>query len=164
MLATSILSSGLVGVSRDEIAPGVTMLEKKASGSLRVTLRLEIGAVKSILAHLQFTNEGGESYRILSWLTFPGRRIDSKSYFSVAIDGKPAAYIGILKKRDPPTARDYVEIKPGETLASVVSLSDAYSITAPGTLVVVYSAVNPSLEKGVVGDRLESNAVSVELR
>jgi len=96
-------------------------------------------------------------------LTFPGGRIDSKNYFTVNVDGRPCRYIGITKKRGNPTAADYIAVKPGESLTSGVSLSEAYAINGPGLLTVVYSAINPGLAEDAPGDRLVSGTVSVRL-
>ena len=131
--------------------------------SLAVDLSLRVKKDEPILARLQFSNRSSRPYELLSWLIFPGGRIDSKNYFGVNVDGRPARYIGIMKKRRNPTAADYIAVKPGETLTSVVSLSDAYFINQPGILTVVYSAINPALVEGVPGDRLFSNTVSVHL-
>jgi peptidyl-Lys metalloendopeptidase len=139
------------------------MVIDQTKSSLAVQLSLRVKKDEPVLARLQFTNRSSRPYELLSWLTFPGGRIDSENYFSVDVGGRPAHYIGIIKKRRNPTAADYITVKPGETLTTVVSLTDAYSISRPGILTVVYSAINPALAEGVSGDRLTSNTVSVHL-
>lgn len=131
--------------------------------AISVSLDLRIRPGEPILARLQFANVGAQPYRLLSWLTFPGGRIDTKNYFKVTVNDRPAAYTGIMKKRGEATAADYLVVAPGETLTSVVSLSDAYAIARPSLLTVVYSAANPSLEAGAPADRLVSNTVSIRL-
>ena len=163
MFAGWALLNGPVNVS-GEVLRGVAMANETARSALVVSLELRMNKNEPIMAHLKFTNTSDKPYKLLFWLTLPGGRIDTKNYFKVTMDGEPVAYIGILKKRDPPTASDFIDVKPGEELASVVSLSDAYSIKPLGTLFVVYSAFNPSLLKDVSGERLESNSVSMEVR
>jgi peptidyl-Lys metalloendopeptidase len=83
----------------------------------------------------------------------PGGRIDLTNYFSVNVDGRPCRYIGFMKKRGNPTAADYIAVKPGESLTSVVSLSEAYAISGPDLLTVAYSAINPGLAEDAPGDQ-----------
>ena len=98
------------------------MTNEQTKSSLTVDLSLRVRKGEPILARLQFTNRGSDVYELLSWLTFPGGHIDSKNYFSVNVDGWPCRYIGIMKKRGNPTAADYIAVKPGDSLTSIVSM------------------------------------------
>ena len=109
-------------------------MNAQSLSSLTVELSLRVKKGEPVLARLVFTNRSDNAVSLLSWLTFPGGRIDSKNYFKVEVDGVPARYIGIMKKRGSPTPADYVVLKPGESLTSVVSLSDAYAIGETGTI------------------------------
>jgi peptidyl-Lys metalloendopeptidase len=137
------------------------MTDRKSA--LTVTLSLRVKKSEPVLARMQFFNSTDQPYQLLSWLTFPTGHIDSKSYLSVQIDGQNARYIGILKKRAAPTAADYISVRPGETVTSIVSLSEAYAIGNSGILTVTYSAINPSLTDDEQGDHLNSNTVSARL-
>ena len=132
---------GWIGADADAgtVRRAKAMTNEQTRSGLTVDLSLRVKKGEPILARLQFTNRGSTIYELLSWLTFPGGRIDSKNYFSVNVDGRPCRYIGITKKRGNPTATDYIAVKPGEPLTSVVSLSEAYAINGPGLLTVVYS-------------------------
>ena len=137
-------------------------MANQSASVLTVGLELRVAAGQPILARLRFTNSGSQPYELLSWLTFRSGRIDAK-YFNVTFNDQPARYIGIMKKRGPPTAKDYLVLKPGEERTSVVSLSEAYAIAGPGVLTVTYDTVNPGLAKGSPGDRLVSNTISARI-
>jgi hypothetical protein len=137
------------------------MTDRKSS--LTVTLSLKVKKGEPVLARIQFFNGTDQAYQLLSWLTFPTGHIDSKNYLSVQINDQNARYIGMLKKRAAPTAADYISVRPGETVTSIVSLSEAYAIGNSGILAVTYSAINPSLADDDHGDHLNSNTVSVRL-
>jgi hypothetical protein len=156
---------GCIGVDAysGSVRQAEAMTNEQTRSSLTVDLSLRMKKGEPILAHLQFTNRGSCIYELLSWLTFPTGRMDSKSYFSISVDGRPCRYIGIMKKRDNPTAADYIAVKPGESLTRVVSLSEAYAISGAGVLTVVYSAINPGLGKDRPGDPLVSGTVSARL-
>jgi hypothetical protein len=130
---------------------------------VRVSLEVQVKQGEPVVADLRFANEGGKPYRLLSWLTFPTGRIDSKNYFKVTVDGQPARYTGMMKKRKPPTEADYLVIAVGEAVSRTVSLGEAYALQGPGLLSVTYDAINPGLSPGAPGDRLTSNTVAVQL-
>ena len=52
--------------------------------------------------------------------------------FHITVGGKRLEYDGVIVKRAPPTAEDYVLIKAGDTKSKTVDLSSAYSISAVG--------------------------------
>ena len=139
------------------------MMTEQNKSALAVTLSLRVKKGEPVLARIQFFNQSNQPYKLLSWLTFPGGHIDSKSYLSVQVDGQFAPYIGIMKKRREPTAEDYMEVKPGETVTSIVSLGEAYAIGNGQMLTVTYNAINPGLAEDAKGDPLISNTVSVRL-
>jgi lysine-specific metallo-endopeptidase family protein len=52
---------------------------------------------------------------------------------NVTVNGKKVEYDGPLVKRAPPTAKEYVTIKAGETVETKFPVSDAYDTSKPGT-------------------------------
>jgi peptidyl-Lys metalloendopeptidase len=51
----------------------------------------------------------------------------------VTVNGKKVEYDGPMVKRAPPTAREYVTIKAGESVETKFPVSDAYDTSKPGT-------------------------------
>src|SRR5215475_12413384 len=78
---------GWIGVDAysGSVGRAKAMTNEQTRSSLTVNISLRMKKGEPILAHLQFTNRGRRIYELLSWLTFPSGRIDSKNYFSVSV-------------------------------------------------------------------------------
>ncbi len=140
------------------------MVGGNGNAPVKVELDLRASGGRKLDARLQFRNDGSTPYRLLSWLTFPTGRIDDEDYLQVSLDGQPCDYVGIVKKRPPAAAKDYLTLAPGAVVTRIVSISDAYDLPSPGMVGVLYSAINPPLDDGPPGDRLASNPASIPLR
>lgn len=106
-------------------------------------LRVSIVAAPDASAFLgavdiQVTNTSGRSVRVPAW-ELPNEYLQA-NVFSVTRDGQPVAYEGPMIKRGLPQARDFVVLRPGETLRTRVDLSAFYDLSQTGQYTVAYSA------------------------
>lgn len=110
-------------------------LEASASRPPDLACRLEAlpGAVAGGPVKVRFTltNRGSRPVRVLEWQTpLEGFWSD---VFEVSLAGTKLAYEGPLMKRGDPSAEDYAEIAPGESVTAVVDLAGPYDLRRPGT-------------------------------
>jgi peptidyl-Lys metalloendopeptidase len=61
-----------------------------------------------------------------------------ESLFVVTRNGEPVSYVGAHYKRPAATGQDYISLKAGESITSVVSLGDYYDLTQSGQYEVFY--------------------------
>ena len=127
-------------------------------GPIEVALALHARADGALIADVTFTNRSSRPYRLLKWLTFPNGRIDAKR-FDVRVDGHPAAYTGMMKKRRAPGPDDFGLLQPGYRITAQVVLNEAYDIAHGRELSVTYDDINPPFEERRHGDHLRSNTV-----
>jgi peptidyl-Lys metalloendopeptidase len=83
------------------------------------------------------SNTTAAPVQVLRWMT-PLDGIDN-DLFDVSQNGERIAYTGRLVKRPAPTASDYVEIKPGESLSADVDLTAFYDMRKGGSFSVRYN-------------------------
>ena len=108
MIAASFVS-GAVGAS--------------PKGGLAVSLsaaRTEFGATQDVLVTVTVSNPTQHTVRILRRLT-PVDGIE-EPLFTVTRDGRPVAYEGAHYKRPAITGKDYVSLRSGESISTVVDL------------------------------------------
>lgn len=77
--------------------------------------------------------------------------------FEVTRGRKKIPYQGILKKRIPPTAEDYISLSPGKSITTKVSLNQAYNITRKGKYTIRF------LGSGI-SNLNDSNQITFEIR
>ncbi|MBS1795747.1 MAG: peptidase M35 [Acidobacteria bacterium] len=106
-----------------------------------VTVALEknaFAADEGILARVTITNTTRGELRILRWFT-PSDGV-KENLFRVTVYGKEVEYLGPDYKRPEPTAKDYITLRPGESLDATVDLSGYYDFTDSGYYAVEYNA------------------------
>lgn len=97
-------------------------------------------ADEGVLVRVSISNPNKGAIRILRWLT-PVDGVDD-DLFQVAIDGKPAEYIGRHYKRSAPTDKDYIILRSGETIETTVDLAGYYDLSGSGYYSVGYRAAS----------------------
>lgn len=131
----------------------------QVSRAIEVGLQLSATPEGGVAATLTFTNRSPQPYQLLKWLTFPTGRIDAKR-FEVLVNGRPAEYTGMLKKRDAAGPDDFGTLAPNHFVSSTVNLSDAYALPPGSEVSVTYAATNPPFGARDYGDKLRSNTVT----
>lgn len=84
-----------------------------------------------------FTNISSSPVRILNHQTPVMEGIEA-DILSVSLNRKPVDYIGRLYKRVVPSDRDFLTLKPGESVSGIASLWDNYDLSVSGTYAVQY--------------------------
>ncbi|MBZ4374188.1 M35 family metallo-endopeptidase [Corallococcus sp. AS-1-6] len=107
-----------------------------------------------------FTNVSGEPVRILGYHTPVIEGIEA-DILSVSREEKPVEYIGRLYKRAAPTDRDYLTLKPGESVTGIASLWDNYDLAVSGTYSIQYNTevFSPQSDKALA----VSNVITLEI-
>lgn len=123
----------------------------------------EFRSGQDVLISVTLFNPTRHTVRVLKWFT-PVDGLEEPVLF-VTRDGEPVAYTGAIYKRPPVTGNDYVSLKAGESITSVVDLGEYYDLSASGQYEVSYavSAYNLFDEKGgafKVRDTLTSEKVA----
>lgn len=108
----------------------------------------EFDSSQDVLVTVKVSNPTKHTVRILKWFT-PVDGVE-EPLFAVTRDGEPVSYIGAIYKRPAVTGKDYVSLKSGESITSVVNLGDYYDLSASGQYEVFYSVASFELfnEKG----------------
>jgi len=122
-------------------------------------------ASQDVLVTVTISNPTRHTVRVLKWFT-PADGVE-EPLFVVTRDGQPVSYIGAIYKRPAATGRDYISLKSGESISSVVNLGDYYDLSASGQYELFYSvsAFNLFNEKGNAfkfRDTLTSTGISLK--
>lgn len=121
-------------------------------------------ASQPVTVQVTISNATGKNAKILKWFT-PADDVE-EALFRVTRDGQPAAYLGAIYKRPAPSAADYVNLKPGESLTRSVDLAAYYDLSISGNYTVRFSVGSANLfsEKGGgAAAALSSNEVTVSV-
>ena len=135
------------------------------AGGLSVNLAVSQAAYTAsqpVIVQVTISNTTGKNAKVLRWFT-PAEDVE-EALFSVTRDGKPVAYLGAIYKRPAPSAADYVNLKPGESLTRSVDLASVYDLSAGGRYTIRFNVGSANLfsEKGGAAvDTLSSNEVTV---
>lgn len=120
-------------------------------------------AEQDILVTVTVSNETKHTVRVLKWFT----AIEGveEPLFVVRVNGQPVDYTSAIYKRPPATGNDYISLKAGESISSVVNLGEYYDLSASGKYEVTYAVVAFNLfnEKGnafKLKDALTSETIS----
>jgi peptidyl-Lys metalloendopeptidase len=111
-----------------------------AANAAGLELRLDQAAQKDYgSGKIVYTlsNTGAASVQVLRWMT-PLDGVDN-DLFSVSQNGQPVAYTGRLVKRPAPTAADYIDIAPGQSVSAEVDLTAVYDMRKGGQFSVRYN-------------------------
>ena len=103
---------------------------------------------QNVLVTVVIENTTKHSVRILKWFT-PAYGVE-EPLFAVRRNGEPVAYTGAIYKRPAITGEDYITLKAGESVTSVVNLDDYYDMSGTGQYDVMYAVASYNLhsEKG----------------
>jgi peptidyl-Lys metalloendopeptidase len=100
------------------------------------------------------TNTLSEGLYVLRWFTpLEGLAGD---IFRVRRDGLHLPYHGILVKRAPPTAEDYVWLDAGGSISAEVDLAEGYDFSQPGQYTVQFSSPRLSYTAKTLGEQAYS--------
>lgn len=98
--------------------------------SCRLTMPVTLGRKEPAVPVLALRNNGKEPVAILKRNTpLEGWLADS---LIVTRDDQPVPYIGAMAKRTPPTAEEYLHLKPGARRRFRVILQRGYDVSSPG--------------------------------
>jgi hypothetical protein len=147
--------SALLGISIG--LSGCSELAARASDRSDAVLRLEITVNQQAMSESRVqidstvTNGSAHSISFLKWNTpfsdqITGRvfkvekRINALGFGGGNIGGDYTLvpYTGIMVKRGPPTAKDYLVIEPGQQIFNSLDITDAYGFTDNSQLQVTY--------------------------
>lgn len=108
----------------------------------------EFGQAQDVLLTVTISNPTRHTVRVLKWFT-PVDGLEEPLFF-VTRDGEPVEYTGATYKRPPVTGNDYISLKSGESITSVISLGEYYDLSASGQYEVSYAVASYNLfdEKG----------------
>lgn len=109
-----------------------------APGGVSVRLEAASQAAAFGSGNVVFTlrNDAATTLHVLRWQT-PLDGV-TNNLFKVERDGMEVTYTGPLYKRTAPTAKDYIELAPGESLSADVDLSAYYDMSMGGQYAVRY--------------------------
>ena len=100
------------------------------------------------------TNTLSEGLYVLRWFTpLEGLAGD---IFRIRRDGLHLPYHGILVKRAPPTAEDYVWLDAGGSISAEVDLAEGYDFSQPGQYTVQFSSPRLSYTAKALGEQAHS--------
>lgn len=99
-----------------------------------------------IVANIAYTNTDAKPVKMLRYLMKANENGDlEENLFKVTLDGFNVPYQGMHVKRPAPTEKDYVVIRPGQTVSYEVELSGVYDMKKPGNYQISYNATNMSM-------------------
>lgn len=98
----------------------------------------DFNSSQDVLVTVDISNPTGHTVKILKWYT-PVEGVQ-EPLFAVMLNGEPAAYTGAIYKRPAATGQDYITLKAGESITSVVNLGEYYDLSQTGQYDVFYAA------------------------
>ncbi|PIE78288.1 MAG: hypothetical protein CSA15_08575 [Candidatus Delongbacteria bacterium] len=110
---------------------------------------------ESIELSMEIKNTGKKSYTFLPWGT-PIENTFTDDCLKITYNNKTINYSGIIVKRVPPTEKDYVTLKTGETAKGKVNLFEGYKLTEKG----LYTIQFKETYKGIPN----SNNIKIEIK
>lgn len=100
----------------------------------------EFDSGQDVLVTVNIENNTKHTVKILKWYT-PADGVE-ESLFAVSRNGEPVAYTGPIYKRPAATGNDYIKLKAGESITSVVDLGEYYDLSAAGQYEVFYAVAS----------------------
>ena len=92
---------------------------------------------QDVLVTVDISNPTNHTVKVLRWYT-PVEGVE-ESLFAAMINGEQAAYTGAIYKRPTATGQDYIQLKAGESVTSVVNLGEYYDLSQSGQYEVFYA-------------------------
>jgi len=108
----------------------------------------DFSSEQDVLVSVTISNPTKHTIRILKWFT-PVEGVEEPLFF-IQRDGEPVSYIGANYKRPAATGKDYISLKAGESITSIVNLGEYYDLSISGQYDVSYAVTTYNLynEKG----------------
>lgn len=108
----------------------------------------EFDSGQDVLVTVNISNATKHTVKILKWYTAADGV--EESLFAVTRNGDPVAYTGPIFKRPAATGKDYISLKSGESITSIVNLGAYYDLSASGQYEVFYAVASFNMfnEKG----------------
>ena len=120
-------------------------------------------ASESVIVNLTLTNPNPQPLKILAYQVPAGEL--TAPLFQVTVDGAAAPYLGMLVKRAPLAAKDYLTLAAGESRQFSVDLTRYYSFARAGNYQISYQAQSGELYAADGNTRaagkLQSNELSL---
>lgn len=133
LLLSTLLVAGLF--STNALADGI-----RASLALNKT---NFTAAEDIKVQVTLTNEEAVPVRVLKWYT-PAEGVE-EALFKVSINGVETDYLGAHYKRPAAQAKDYIQLKSGESVSYDVEISSLYDLSKTGQYEISYHAESYTL-------------------
>lgn len=130
----------------------VFVLPGAATGAPAGGLQATLTAAGGTTVRLELQNDGTATAYVPTWLT--GARGIGSPILTVAHDGAPVAYTGMLAKRDEAPGADDLAIEPGASRGWTVDVGTAYAVPT-GASMVTYEVTTPE------GVSITSNTVAI---
>lgn len=105
------------------------------------TISVDQGAFdpsQDVLVTVTISNPTGHTVKVLKWYT-PVEGVE-EPLFAVLLNGEPAAYTGPVYKRPQATGQDYISLKAGESITTIVDLGEYYDLSQSGQYEIFYAA------------------------
>lgn len=134
-----------LSLSATALALGLSA-QAHAASPFAVSVSLEKSALKGsddVYATVTVKNTSGEPAKLLRWYAPVGEM--EEALFTITRDGQEVEYQGAHYKRMTPTAKDYVTIKPGQSLTGRFELSGVYDLSQTGSYEVRYNVATTNL-------------------
>lgn len=109
---------------------------------------------ESIELEMKVENFGKEKFTFLPWKT-PIENSFTGAFMEITFNNKIIEYQGIMVSRMPPSKKDYVTLKPKESITGKINLLDGYKFSKKGVYSVQFDGNNGKLPK--------SNIVLIEI-
>ncbi len=118
--------------------------------------KTSFSASDTVLLNVTISNNGKNPAKVLKWYT----AVDEveEAIFNVTRDGASVDYVGAHYKRPAPTGKDYVSLKPGESLTRSVDLGLYYDLSASGVYELEYNADGTGLSSNKIQLAVEGRA------
>jgi peptidyl-Lys metalloendopeptidase len=150
VLVFVLVLAALVGVTGAGAAP-------KSDLSVSISAdKTSFSASDAVMLNVTISNNGKSPAKVLKWYT----AVDEveEAIFNVTRDGASVDYVGAHYKRPAPTGKDYVSLKPGESLTRSVDLGLYYDLSASGVYELEYNADGTGLSSNKIQLTVEGRA------
>jgi hypothetical protein len=122
----------------------VTVEHQKIYLTLSMTIDSKMGSGQPWMADFEIHNNGLSAVSFLPWGT-AWEGAFSRDMFNIESAGRKIEYIGPMIKRSAPSARDYIEIKPGASQLVKLDISNGYNLENRGAYSLTYQPGSLSL-------------------
>jgi hypothetical protein len=143
----------------------VTVEHQKIYLTLSMTIDSKMGSGQPWMADFEIHNNGLSAVSFLPWGT-AWEGAFSRDMFNIESAGRKIQYIGPMIKRSAPSARDYIEIKPGASQLVKLEISSGYTLEDSGDYSLTYqpgslSLINQGQESVVAAPPMATIAIEV---